>query len=85
MTKNSNVKYGLPQIDKVASGVKIMARIKQQGYKVKDVANKMCTTATVVYRWTCGAIIPGTLTLMQLAWVLDCKVDDLIVMDTEGL
>lgn len=51
--------------------------IEKRGYKKKWIAGKMDVSQNVLSRWINGHSNPSLENAFKLAFILDCKVDDL--------
>lgn len=65
-------------IDLKKTGKKIRARIKEKGLDAHKIADQLCVKPITVYKWMEGFNIPNIDSLLSLAHLLDCKIDDLL-------
>ena len=70
----------LPVIDNKRTGNKIKVIMQQKHVSVSQlqIALEM-SSATNIYKWLRGEFIPSTNKLVQIARILDCTVDDLLI------
>ncbi len=81
MARRSIDDSGAPNIDKFATGARIMSRMRLLKKRARQVATEVCTTPAVVYSWTKGQALPGMTNMARLAVCLGCGIDDLVVME----
>lgn len=74
-------KYSEPEnIDLVAMGIQLRERMKAKGIGVTELQRLTKTSyRSTVYHWLQGHVAPRLDTLVVLADVFECTVDDLIV------
>jgi len=51
--------------------------IEEKGYKKKWIASQLGVSADVLSRWVNGRSMPSLEKAFELAYILECKVDDL--------
>lgn len=74
----------LPVIDKQRTGNKIKMLMKNKHVSVSQLQLALgMASATNVYSWLRGQNIPSPDKLVQIATVLDCKVDDLLIIQED--
>lgn len=73
----------MPVIDLEATGNNIKDLIKNNGLKVKDVANTFGFASPYpVYKWQNGESLPALENLVVLAKLLNVTIDELIIVNT---
>lgn len=73
----------MPVIDLEATGNNIKDLIKNNGLKVKDVANTFGFASPYpVYKWQNGESLPALENLVMLAKLLNVTIDELIIVNT---
>jgi len=72
----------LPEIDPISTGKQIrrMVRKKYEG-DVAKFAEDLCLSQWAVYKWFRGRNIPTIDVLVRMAFLLDCEIDDLLVVE----
>ena len=73
----------IPEIDTVASGCRLEALMRANGYSVNDLALKLKVSPQTVYKYIRGAAYPKTPHLLALCYLLHCDLKDLYVYKTE--
>ena len=75
----------IPAIDMVATGRNIQAMRKAAGISVRDLQDVFgFGTPQAIYKWQRGTAMPTIDNLVVLAAVLQVKIDDIIVVDTDA-
>ena len=75
----------LPTIDMTATGQNINRLRKQAGLSVRDLQDIFgFATPQAIYKWHQGVALPTIDNLVVLAAVLQVRVDDIVVTDTEA-
>ena len=64
------------------TGRKIRQCIDESGFTVKQVSEKLNLHIMSVYKWTYGAGLPTIDNLVNLADILDVKIEDLLVVES---
>lgn len=71
------VKY----VDKKETGRHIRKLLKKKGMTASDLQVRLyMPSGTSVYAWLNGKYLPGIDNLLNIADILDCKVEDLLVI-----
>ena len=55
--------------------------IEKSGYKKKWIAKQLGVSQTVLSRWINGHSMPSLINAFKLAKILNCKVDDLYIVE----
>lgn len=71
----------IPTINLVATGLKIKALMKENGYNVKTIAYLLGTSSQAVYRWLRGETLPTIDNMVFLAGLFSTTVDEILVLD----
>ena len=75
----------LKGLDKVATGKNIKRLMRKSG---KDTFALMVglhlTSASTIYSWTQGKFVPNAESLVKLAQLFDCTVDEILVLEEEN-
>ena len=72
----------MPTINMIATGQNITERMIAAGITVKKLQNIFgFSTPQAIYKWKNGVAIPTVDNLVILAMILNCKIDDLLVID----
>ena len=73
-----------PAIDMAKTGENIINLRKKAGLSVKDLQEVFgFSTPQAIYKWQQGLALPTIDNLVVLAKLLDVKVDDILVIDTQ--
>lgn len=73
--------YTKYEIDKVKTGEKIKEYIVKSMYTYEDLADALCLTSPrVMYEWIKGKKLPSLESLINLAKILGCSMEDLIML-----
>lgn len=73
-----------PAIDMAKTGQNIIDLRKKAGLSVKDLQEVFgFSTPQAIYKWQQGLALPTIDNLVVLAKLLDVKVDDILVIDTQ--
>lgn len=75
----------LPAVDKEATGENIkrlMRKVKIDTYELANVFGVRSTTS--IYAWTQGKILPSADSLVKLAHIFNCTVDEILVVSEDG-
>ena len=71
----------MPKIDLVATGQNIKYLIKQNNLRIVDVQRALgLSTAQSIYKWFIGKNLPTIDNMVILADLLNCKIDDIIIL-----
>ena len=74
----------MPVIDKARTGNKIKILMQQKRKTVSQLQLDLgMASATNIYAWLRGDFVPSTDKLVQIAKILDCKVDDLLIIQED--
>ncbi len=74
----------VPVIDMIKTGQNISRLRKQAGLSVRDLQDIFgFATPQAIYKWQQGAALPTIDNLVVLAAVLQVRMDDILVIDTE--
>lgn len=74
----------MPTIDMVATGKNIEMLRKAAGISVRDLQDVFgFGTPQAIYKWQHGAAMPTIDNLVVLAAILQVKIDDILVVDSE--
>lgn len=65
-------------------GINIRKMRKEKGLTQEELAEKIGVKQGAISQFECGVIQPSVNTLVKIANVLDCSVDDLIAPDESG-
>lgn len=71
------------RIDTKATGKKIYDKIMESDYSPQTIAIQLNVSTSTPYYWFEGKVFPKLATLVNLAHILDCTVDDLLVTETD--
>lgn len=72
------------RIDKKRTGKRIKKKILDSGRMIKEVAAECDeVTQATLSNWIVGRNMPGLETMLTLCKILDCTVEDLIVLEGE--
>ena len=66
-----------------ATGLEIKQRCIRAGYEPKVLAERLDVALTTPYMWFNGEVMPKLNTLVSLAKLLNCTVDELLVTEEE--
>ena len=76
--------FTIPTIDMVATGKNIERLRKAAGISVRDLQDLFgFKTPQAIYKWQRGKAMPSIDNLVILAAVLQVKIDDILVVETE--
>lgn len=76
--------FVMPTIDMVATGKNIEMLRKAAGISVRDLQDVFgFGTPQAIYKWQHGAAMPTIDNLVVLSAVLQVKIDDILVVDSE--
>lgn len=72
----------LPNIDKEATGGRLRRLMRLRHISIFDLQKRFdfCSPSNI-YAWRRGDRLPSVENLYQLAYILDCKMDDIIVRE----
>lgn len=71
----------LPFIDVVETGNNIYWLMTINGLSVKDLQGKFgFSTPQAIYKWVNGKSLPTIDNLVSLAYIFNCKIDDIIII-----
>lgn len=74
----------MPTINVAATGANITKMRKDAGLTVKDLQNIFgFGTPQAIYKWQNGTALPTVDNLVVLAAVFGCRIDDILVVDTD--
>ena len=74
----------MPTINVAAKGANITKMRKDAGLTVKDLQNIFgFGTPQAIYKWQNGPALPTVDNLVVLAMVFGCRIDDILVVDTD--
>lgn len=74
----------MPTINVAATGANITKMRKAAGLTVKDLQNIFgFGTPQAIYKWQNGTALPTVDNLVVLAAVFGCKIDDILVVETD--
>lgn len=69
------------KIDLVATGQNIKYLIKQNNLRIVDVQQALgFSTSQAIYKWFVGKTLPTIDNMVILADLLNCKIDDIIIL-----
>ena len=72
-------------LDKVATGNNIKRLMRKAGKNTFDVMMGLhLTSASTIYSWTQGKFVPNADSLVKLAQILNCTVDEILVLEEEN-
>lgn len=72
----------LPEIDPISTGRQIRRMVKRKyGGDIPKFADDLCVSQWAVYKWIRGRNIPTADMLVRMAFLLDCGIDDLLVVE----
>ena len=72
----------LPSIDKEKTGENIRRLMRLNRMSTWDVQKALdFQSGRNVYSWTQGKVIPSAENLMRLAYLFNCKVDDILIKE----
>ena len=72
----------LPKIDKKRTGETLKSLMKKRKYNAFTLSRDLGLGSTTnVYKWTQGAILPNADSLVKLAYLLKCDINDIIVLE----
>ena len=72
----------MPTINMTANGQNITKMMQAVGMTVKDLQQIFgFATPQAIYKWKNGTAMPTVDNLVILATVLDCKIDDLLIVN----
>lgn len=75
----------LPVIDLIATGQNITKKREHAGYSVRQLQQILgFSTPQAIYKWQRGESMPSIDNLAALAAVLNTKLDEIIIYETEG-
>ena len=75
----------MPTINMVATGINITNMRQAAGLTVRDLQQIFgFATPQAIYKWQNGTAMPTVDNLVILAAVLGCKIDDLLIVDTNN-
>ena len=73
----------IPAIDMAKTGQNIVFLRKKAGFSVRDLQDAFgFSTPQAIYKWQQGLALPTIDNLVLLAALLEVKIDDILVMDT---
>lgn len=74
----------MPTINVAATGANITKMRKDAGLTVKDLQNIFgFGTPQAIYKWQNGTALPTVDNLVVLAAVFGCRIDDILVVNTD--
>lgn len=74
----------MPTINVAATGANITKMRKDAGLTVRDLQNIFgFGTPQAIYKWQNGTALPTVDNLVVLAAVFGCRIDDILVVDTD--
>lgn len=72
----------LPHINKVKTGENLKRLMRYKHITISQLQMKFgMASATNIYAWCRGEYVPSPEYLVQLASILDCKVDDILIVE----
>lgn len=75
----------LRMLDKEATGKNIKRLMRKANLTTFDVQQKMgMTSPSTLYLWMRGEYVPNAENIVVLSQVLNCGVDDILVLEGEG-
>ena len=70
----------LPEIDKKATGENIKRLMRKRHLQIVDIQNALrVSSATNIYAWCRGDMMPRVDQLVKLSAILGCTIDEIIV------
>lgn len=77
--------FTFPTIDMVKTGQNILRLRKQAGLSVRELQDVFgFSTPQAIYKWQQGTALPTIDNLVVLAAVFKVRVDDILMVETEG-
>ena len=71
------------KVDMLATGKRMQARCKDAGYSSKDLSILLNVDLSLPHYWFTGKAMPSWNIMVNLAVLLECKIDDLLVIVDE--
>lgn len=65
-------------IDRYRFGINLKMILRKKGIKQKDLAKAMNKNEVYISRWANGARIPATRTILEIAYLTDVTLDELM-------
>lgn len=82
--QEENEMFTFPAIDMAKTGQNIVNLRKQAGLSVKDLQEVFgFSTPQAIYKWQQGMALPTIDNMVVLAKLLDVKIDDILVVDSQ--
>ena len=73
----------LPTLDRAATGANIKRLMRLNHITVSQLQMKLeMASATNVYAWCRGEIVPSPDRLLHLAYIFGCKVDEILIVES---